>query len=75
MRTIETDAEIITGGLLTLEVPPGIPPGRHRVVVVIDEQPLAPGARAPADFPVDDVGPWPENLSLRREDMYDEWGR
>lgn len=22
------------------------------------------------DFPVDDVGPWPEGLSLRREDMY-----
>lgn len=22
------------------------------------------------DFPVDDLGPWPEGLSLRREDMY-----
>ncbi len=27
------------------------------------------------DFPVDDVGPWPEGLSLRREDMYDDDGR
>ncbi|VAW80979.1 hypothetical protein MNBD_GAMMA14-2578 [hydrothermal vent metagenome] len=27
------------------------------------------------DFPVDDPGPWPEGLSLRREDMYDDDGR
>lgn len=25
---------------------------------------------APLDFPVDDLGRWPEGLSLRREDMY-----
>ena len=23
-----------------------------------------------SDFPVDDLGPWPDNLTLRREDMY-----
>ena len=23
-----------------------------------------------SDFPVDDLGTWPEHLSLRREDMY-----
>lgn len=27
------------------------------------------------DFPVDDLGPWPEELSLRREDMYGNGGR
>ena len=27
------------------------------------------------DFPVDDLGPWPEGASLRREDMYDDDGR
>ncbi len=25
--------------------------------------------KEPLDFPVDDPGPWPEGLSLRREDM------
>ncbi|NKC15799.1 MAG: DUF2281 domain-containing protein [Gammaproteobacteria bacterium] len=29
----------------------------------------------PLDFPVDDLGPWPEELSLRREDMYGDDGR
>lgn len=27
------------------------------------------------DFPTDDLGPWPEDLSLRREDMYGDDGR
>jgi len=31
--------------------------------------------RPPLDFPVDSCGSWPQNLSLRREDIYDEWGR
>ena len=29
----------------------------------------------PLDFPTDDLGPWPEDLSLRREDMYGDDGR
>ncbi len=29
----------------------------------------------PLDFPVDHLGKWPEGLSLRREDMYDDDGR
>ena len=31
--------------------------------------------KEPLDFPVDDPGPWPEGLSLRREDMYGNDGR
>jgi len=27
--------------------------------------------RPPLNFPVDSVGSWPKNLSLRREDIYD----
>ncbi len=27
------------------------------------------------DFPVDDLGPWPDGLSLGREDMYGDDGR
>ena len=27
------------------------------------------------DLPVHDLGPWPEGLSLRREDMYGDDGR
>jgi hypothetical protein len=31
--------------------------------------------KEPLDFPVDDLGPWPEGLSLSREDMYGDGGR
>jgi prevent-host-death family protein len=31
--------------------------------------------RPPLDFPVEDYGEWPADLSLRREDLYDDWGR
>ena len=34
-----------------------------------------PPGKETLDFPVDDLGPWPEGLSLRREDIYGEDGR
>jgi len=40
---------------------------RHRRSTVTDNKLL--------DFPVDNLGKWPEDLSLRREDMYDDDGR
>ena len=75
MRTIETTATVTSDGKMTVQVPPDIPEGEHHVVVVIDEQSVKKEKRPLLDFPVDNWGPWPENLSLRREDMYDEWGR
>jgi hypothetical protein len=77
MRTIETTATVNEDGTLVVAVPPDVRPGRHRVVVVIEETNgrTATEERPPFDFPVHDSGPWPEGLSLRREDMYDDWGR
>lgn len=31
--------------------------------------------KQPLNFPVDDLGTWPEGLSLSREDMYGDDGR
>jgi hypothetical protein len=75
MRTIETTATVTNDSKMTVQVPLDIPEGEHRVVVVIEEQPVKKEKRPPLDFPVDNWGPWPENLSFKREDMYDEWGR
>lgn len=38
-------------------------------------QPVLPPQKEPLAFPVDDLGQWPEGLSLRREDMYGDDGR
>jgi len=75
MRTIEKTATITADGTLTVQVPHDIPPGEHQVVVVIDEQPIARTKRPPLEMPVIHVGSWPENLSLRREDLYGDDGR
>lgn len=77
MKTIETEVIVSQDGRgrIELKLSPDVPPGRHRAVVVLDEQPASPAPRVErslADFPVHDVGPWPDNLSLRRADLYGE---
>lgn len=57
--------------------PPEVPPGEHEVTISMTP-PLRQQAKKPFDInalPIHDLGPWPEGLSLRREDMYDEDGR
>jgi hypothetical protein len=76
MRVIETLADVSEEHRLSLDLklPADVPPGKHRVVVVIEQQPAA----APAgtfDFPVIDTARWPDGLSLCREDMYGDDGR
>ena len=58
--------------------PAAVPPGEHEVTITVapsltrqrDDKPFDIGA-----LPTHDLGPWPEGLSLRREDIYDEDGR
>ncbi len=80
MKTIETIVTVTVDGKIIVQLPPDIPVGEHKVVLVIDEKPLpekplSKEKRLPLNFPVDNYGSWPENLSLRREDMYGDWGR
>lgn len=75
MKTIETTATVTSDSTLIIRVTPDIKPGEHRVVLVIDERLTAEQARPPLKFPVDHYGPWPSDLSLRREDMYGDEGR
>ena len=50
-----------------LEVMQSSPPGKHRIVLKIDDPPL--------DLPIHDRGPWPKRFSLRREELYGDNGR
>ena len=75
MRTIETTASVASDGTLTAHVPAEVPPGEHVILVVLAEDGMSEEEREPLDLPIHDVGPWPEGLSLRREDMYGDFGR
>jgi hypothetical protein len=75
MKTIETIATVTKDGKITAQLPLAIPEGKHQVVIVIDEKTLQEKSeskekRPPLNFPVHNCGLWPDNLSLRREDMY-----
>jgi hypothetical protein len=76
MKAIETDIIVSRDGRarIDLNLSADVPPGRHRAVVVLDERPVLAEPRREdsslADFPVHDLGPWPEKLSLRRADLY-----
>ena len=76
MKTIETTAVIGEDRKLTVQLPPDVTPGSHRVVVVIEEAPAAPARPAiMADWPVHAADLIPSDFSLRREDMYGDDGR
>ena len=61
-------------GTITTEADGAAPLGGRKATVNAAEQP-AREARTRKPFPVVDVGSWPEDLSLRREDMYGDDGR
>ncbi len=76
MKTITTRGTVISEGKLIISIPTDIPVGEHNVVVVIEELMTAPIVSSERNgLPVHDCGPWPRDLSLSREDLYDEWGR
>ena len=57
-----------------MQFPADIPPGEYRMIVMVEEEATTSCEDPLAGLPLLDVQ-WPEGLSLRREDMYDDWGR
>ena len=77
MVMIEVKATVTKEGKLILstpvDVPPEVAPGEHIVQLTINGS--AEAEEKPLDIPLIHIDSWPEDLSLRREDMYDDWGR
>ena len=70
---IHVDADHTITGV----APPDVPPGDHEITITV-ARPGRQSAKKPFavnDLPEHDLGPWPEGLSLRREDMYGDDGR
>lgn len=75
MHTIQTKVAVTPDHQLTLSLPPEIQAGEYQVVIVLEAQPRQLQTQQPLQFPVDDYGPWPTDLSLRREEIYGDLGR
>ncbi|HYP21670.1 MAG TPA: hypothetical protein VEY08_16495 [Chloroflexia bacterium] len=76
MRVIEAELKVTEAGKGMVTLPPDIEPGEYRVTISIQDEPAtAKQTRRPLVIPVIEVDKWPENISLRREDMYGDDGR
>ena len=72
MKTIQTTIMVDETGKATIQLTPDVTPGPHQAVVVIDEPAAAP---APLTFSAHDVGRWPKEFTVRREEIYGDDGR
>ncbi len=78
MTVITTRIQVAPDRTMSGRLPADVPPGEHVVVIQIADRParqLPALAFDAADLPTLDLGPWPEELSLRREEMYGDDGR
>ncbi|MBI5666946.1 MAG: hypothetical protein HZC41_02990 [Chloroflexi bacterium] len=71
MKSVEIRIRVTPQGQLILPPQPDIEPGEYNAVLVIEAE-TPKTKRAPLNLPVVDLGPWPEDLSLQREDLYDD---
>jgi len=75
MRTIKTTVIVTDDQQITITLPPDIIPGKHRVVLVIEETPLAfdvDSAKPPLKLNVGEWRNWSPECNYRREDIYDD---
>ena len=76
MTVINTRITVSPEGAIAT-VPP-LPAGSYTARIEVADQPARQLPTHPFDeddLPTLDLGPWPEGLSLRREDMYGDDGR
>jgi hypothetical protein len=74
MTTIETTASVTPDHRLVVDTtaPADLPPGEHRVVVLVDAQATRTLAREPLKFSNYPVGPVSSDITFSREQLYDD---
>lgn len=78
MKSMQTTATVSVDGKLTVQLPPSIPPGEHRVLLVIDDGAMPSKTRIPKpplSLNVLRWEAWPADSTFRREDIYGDEGR
>ena len=80
MKALDIQAVVDEGGELRViaQAPPGIAPGEHRAVLLLDVavRPAERGApKPPLRLKMLDLQGWPADTTFRREDIYGDDGR
>ena len=75
MTVINTRIIVTPDGAISTTTP--LPAGEYVARIEVKQPPVRQLPTDPNmdDLPVHDLGPWPEGLTLRREDMYGDDGR
>lgn len=75
MRTIKTTVTVTDEGQITITLPPDITPGKHRVVLVIDETSTpsdVDNIKQPLKLNVGEWKNWSSECTFRREEIYED---
>jgi hypothetical protein len=75
MKTLEADAVVDAEGLLRLELPTNLPPGRLHVTLVVADSAAPADDKAALQLTVIRGGDIPASFSTRRDDIYGDNGR
>ena len=70
MKTVEANGTVTAERILVVPLPIDLQPGEHRVVVVVEENPIAQREGLPLNLSAYSVGLVDEKLTCRREDLY-----
>ncbi len=73
MTVIITRITVAPDGTISGQAPCQLPAGEHEASIALADRPMRQLPTEPFDLnslPKHDFGPWPDGLSLRREDMY-----
>ncbi len=76
MTVVNTRLTVAPDGAISTATP--LPAGEYTARIEVEDRPARQLPTEPLDvdsLPVHDLGPWPEGLSLRREDLYGDDGR
>ena len=80
MKALEIQATVDADGELRVvaQAPPGVAPGEHRAVLLLEETvglPSRLSPKPPLRLKMLDLQGWPANSTFRREDIYGDDGR
>lgn len=78
MQDVRARIRVAADHTISGVAPSDVPPGEHEIAIRVRPRPASQPPRKlfdVNDLPTVDLGPWPDGISLRREEIYGDDGR